>query len=215
VQFRYNRKKKSKSEGVWRMTGLDKMVNQILEEANNCAGAKIEEAKIQAEEILKQGRLEAEKEAEKIRQQSATDLKNYQERAKSSADLRRRTLLLQEKQAMIARVLDKAYTRFCSGTREEYFQVMLSILGKYVTPQEGILYFSDEDLKNLPAGYEEKIQQIAKEKGGSISISKESRKIEKGFILAYGGIEENCSFKALFDSRRDELQDKIQEILFS
>ena len=29
--------------------------------------------------------------------------------------------------------------------------------------------------------------------------------IEGGFVLAYGGIEENCTLRAMFDAKRDEL----------
>ena len=31
----------------------------------------------------------------------------------------------------------------------------------------------------------------AKEKGGALKLAKESRQIENGFILVYGGVEEN------------------------
>ena len=54
----------------------------------------------------------------------------------------------------------------------------------------------------------------AAEKGGSLVLSKEQKAIEDGFILVYGGIEENCTLKALLDAKKDELQDKVNEILF-
>ena len=39
--------------------------------------------------------------------------------------------------------------------------------------------------------------------------------MDGGFILCYGGIEENCSFDAIFDSAREHLQDAVQRILFA
>ena len=33
-------------------------------------------------------------------------------------------------------------------------------------------------------------------------ISEEARKIDGGFILVYGGIEENCTIKAVFDDEK-------------
>ena len=30
----------------------------------------------------------------------------------------------------------------------------------------------------------------------------------------WGGVEENCTLKALFDVKKDQLQDKVNEILF-
>ena len=62
---------------------------------------------------------------------------------------------------------------------------------------------------------EEEIAAIAAAKGGKLIVSKEERNIQGGFVLIYGGIEENCTFKAMFDSRRGELSDKVHALLFS
>ena len=43
---------------------------------------------------------------------------------------------------------------------------------------------------------------------------KEPRPIEDGFVLVYGGIEENCTFRALMDAKKDQLQDTVNQILF-
>ena len=37
----------------------------------------------------------------------------------------------------------------------------------------------------------------------------------RGFILIYGGIEENCSIDAMFAEKRDELLDQVRKILFA
>ena len=57
-------------------------------------------------------------------------------------------------------------------------------------------------------------ERTAKEKGGSLTLGKEPGKIEDGFLLVYGGVEENCTLKALMDAKKDSLQDKVNEILF-
>ena len=46
-------------------------------------------------------------------------------------------------------------------------------------------------------------------------VSKEGKNIENGFVLVYGGIEENCTLRAMFDAKRDELSDKVHRMLFS
>ena len=63
---------------------------------------------------------------------------------------------------------------------------------------------------DLPA----KIEKTAQEKGGSLVLKKEPREIDGGFVLVYGGVEENCSAGALFASQRDELADKVHAMLF-
>ena len=37
--------------------------------------------------------------------------------------------------------------------------------------------------------------------------------MDGGFVLTYGGIEENCTIKALFDAKREELSDKVNRQL--
>ncbi len=140
---------------------------------------------------------------------------SYKERVTSSNDLQRRTKILAAKQEMIAAVLDKAYSSVERMEKGEYFAMLLKMLDKYAEPQEGEIFFSPADLAKLPKGFAGKAEEAAKKKGGSLKISKEGRNIENGFILAYGGIEENCTLRAMFDAKRDELSDKVYRILFS
>ena len=35
-----------------------------------------------------------------------------------------------------------------------------------------------------------------------------------GFLLVYGGIEENCTLKAVFSAKREELSDQVNRMLF-
>ena len=67
----------------------------------------------------------------------------------------------------------------------------------------------------MPAGFETEIQETAKSKGGTLTLSKEPKEMTGGFILVYGGIEENCTMKAMFDARRDELSDHVHGLLFA
>ena len=66
----------------------------------------------------------------------------------------------------------------------------------------------------MPLDYEKEILKAAAEAGGSLQLMKEPRPIEDGFVLVYGGIEENCTFRALLDAKKDELQDTVHRILF-
>lgn len=197
------------------MTGLDKMINQILDEANNSANKILEDARAGAEDIMNKAREEAGALQKDMEKRSEADIRNYKERVASSADLQRRTSLLEAKQEMISAVVDKAYGVFVSKSGEEYFQVIREMLKKFVLPQDGEIYFSKKDLDQMPADFEKEIQEIAASAGGSLKLSKEAKELDGGFILAYGGIEENCSFKALFASRKDDLQDQVQRVLFS
>ncbi|MDO5590887.1 MAG: V-type ATP synthase subunit E family protein [Lachnospiraceae bacterium] len=197
------------------MTGLEKIKSQILDEAKAAADSKVAEAKEQAGEIVAQAEAEAKKISETIAKKSELEAANYRERITSSIDLQRRTHLLEAKQEMIKEVLDKAYQSLESMNEEEYFGVLLKLLAKYTLPQDGEIFFSAEDLQRMSDDFKNAVDKTAREKGGSLIISKEERKIENGFVLAYGGIEENCTLQAIFDAKKDELSDKVSHILFA
>ena len=61
--------------------------------------------------------------------------------------------------------------------------------------------------------FEKKINEAAEAKGGQLSICRKSAKIDNGFILVYGDIEENCSLKAIFDAKHDELTDLVHRVI--
>lgn len=196
------------------MTGLDKMKSQILDEARAAADEKLEKARSQAEEIVSQAQSEAAKTSESISQKSAAEVANYKERVASSIDLQRRTKILAAKQEIIAEVLDKAYASLKDMADDEYFAMLKKMAEKYVLPQDGEIFFSPADMERMPSGFEAEVKALAKEKGGSLEFSKVGRNIENGFVLAYGGIDENCTLKAMFDAKKDELSDKVHQILF-
>lgn len=197
------------------MTGLDKMKSQILDEAKAAADGKIAEAKAQAEELIRSANEEAARLAEGISRKSENDVANYNERLASAIDLQKRTKILAAKQDVIAGVLGKAHEKIDSMEAGEYFSMLLKMVEKYALPQDGEICFSAADLGRLPEGFEAEADKIARGKGGSLKLSGESKNIKNGFILVYGGIEENCTIDAMFDARRDELSDIVQRLLFS
>lgn len=197
------------------MTGLEKMQSQILEEARKNADEILKQAEMEGAEIREEAKNRAQAECARILEKSRIEVKNTEERAVSSCALQRRKVLLETKQEIIAQVLEKAYETLTEADEETYFQIIRKMLKKYASGQEGEICFSQRDMERMPKGFEEEIQAIAREKGGLLTLSKETREISGGFVLLYGGIEENCSFQAMFNSRKDELSDKVHEILFS
>lgn len=197
------------------MTGLEKMQSQILSEAESSAKEILDQAKKEAEGIVEEARKRAEAECRRISEKSEVEVKGLEERAVSSSDLQRRKELLQAKQEVISQMLDQAYESLLCADEKDYFDMLRKMLRKFVLPQEGEICFSKEDLERMPKGFQEEIQAIAKEKGGALALSEEVRSVRGGFVLIYGGIEENCTFRAMFNSKKDELSDKVHALLFS
>jgi V/A-type H+-transporting ATPase subunit E len=197
------------------MTGLDKILSRIQSEAQSLADEKIAEAHRQAEEIIRDMENRGRAECDRLSQESSSDAAGLIARAESAAALQKRRAILSAKLQMIGDIIQKAKDTILSLPQEEYFNQLLKMASKYALPQNGQIVFSQKDRDRLPAGFDQKLNKAAAAKGGSLAVSDETRPIDGGFVIVYGEIEENCSITALFDDRRDTLQDKVHELLFS
>jgi V/A-type H+-transporting ATPase subunit E len=196
------------------MSGLDRILNQIEEEAKASADAILSQAKEQAAEILAEADAQVETvEAEAKTRQTAAE-EDILKKASSAAQMSRKQQLLAAKQDVITRILEQAKATMLALPDEEYFAVITKMLDEFVLGDEGEILFNKKDLGRLPAGYEKVIAKASVNKGGSLTLSKETRPIDGGFVLVYGGIEENCSFEAIFASEKESLRDKIHSVLF-
>lgn len=197
------------------MTGLDKILSQIQHEAEEAAASVLAKAKNEAADIKSAAIAKGKAESEIIAQQSKSAVEDVLARAASAAALQKRKAILTAKQQIISDTITKAQQSLYQLPQEQYFGIILKMAEKFTLPQEGEILFSAADLKRLPEGFETTLNNAIKAKGASLKISSNPRNIDGGFILAYGGVEENCSFEALFSSAHDSLQDKVHQLLFS
>lgn len=197
------------------MSGLDKMKAQILEEAQRSAKEILEQARAEAETLEKEAKVQAQKEAEVLIAQAKARAEESVKRQASSADMRKRKAVLEAKQEVIGEVLAEAKEAVGQMEDSDYFAMLERILEKYVLPEAGDICFSEKDRKRMPQGYLDKVFKLAERKGGSLKLSEKAPEgMDGGFLLSYGGVEENCTIKALFDAKREELSDKVNRQLF-
>lgn len=196
------------------MTGLEKITNRILEDAGRQAGEIRAAAEAEAEEILRETRDSLEKMREEADESLQLEQKNRRARAESSAALKKRQMLLAAKQEMISGLIEKARETLLNMEDREYFALIEKMAECFLLSGEGEICFSEKDLGRLPKDFEDTLQKAAGKKGGTIKLSQHPFSISGGFVLVYGGVEENCSFEALFAARRDELSDKVSGLLF-
>lgn len=196
------------------MTGLDTIVEQILQEAQKEAEEIKAQAARNADSIIANAKKTVDKMNEDTGEKVAQAEKSGSFRAKSSSELKKRQAILAAKQIIIGNMLDKAYDAMVALPDEEYFRVIIRCLEKSVQPKNGEICFSRKDRKRLTPQTEKQIEQIAAAHGGSLKVSDGNCDIDGGFVLIYGGIEENCSFRAMLDANREHLADKVNELLF-
>lgn len=195
------------------MTGLSNILEEITQEAEKTASVILQNANDKSSEIIKAAKEEASNSAKEIEKHGTQACKNIKDRGISSAQLHKRQSLLNEKQKIISSVLDKAHNSLLDCPVENYFEYILKMVQKYSTDSDGEIIFNKRDKERLPQDFENRLAQAAT--GGKLTISTETRDIDGGFVLSYGGIEENCSFKAMFEGNQEELQDKVHCLLFS
>ena len=191
------------------------MLDMILSEGKEKAEAILREAQAEAEKIRKTAEEEAGQALQAAEVNAAAAKEKIAGRYASLADANVRQAFLTARRETIAGVIEKAKEKALSLPDDAYFASFEKMLAGKITGKDGILYLSEKDLARMPASFAEKAKAMAAEKGGSLVISEETRPIDGGFILAYGGIEENCSVGALFEERADWLTDTVRSILFS
>ena len=197
------------------MAGLDKMISQILEDASREASVITKKAQEEADAILAKAEEEIKKMESDSKEKQMAMKKSQEERTLSSSQLKKRQTILLAKQQIISDMIGSAYEELLSLNDDAYFVMIEKMLQKFVLAKAGQIYFSEKDLKRMPSGFEAKIEEIASKNSGSLTLVKEGKDVDGGFILVYGGVEENCTFKALLNAKRDELADKVQRLLFS
>ena len=196
------------------MSGLDKMKARILEEAESSARDILDRAGEEADRILREAGTAADAAAAEIAAGAVRDSLERKRRAGAAADMQRKQAVLAAKQEMIREVLREAYEEILGLEAERYFGLMEKLLREYVLPEEGEICFNSRDLERMPEGFSGRIRTIAAEAGGSLTLSETPLDTDGGFLLVYGGIEENCTLKAVFSTRREELSDQVNRMLF-
>ncbi|MCR5309311.1 MAG: hypothetical protein K6E21_04290 [Bacilli bacterium] len=197
------------------MTGLEKILKSISDESERLASKIIEEANEQAQEILAQGKKEADDRAAELIKKAGDESKVIIEKAMNAAKIEKKKRILEAKQNHIKNLIEEAKISILRLPDEDYFTVILKMVEKFASSNSGEIVFSAKDQGRLTEDFLNKLNRIVKFKGGTLEVSKETRDFDGGFILVYGGIEENCSINALFENASDDLCDSFNKLLFT
>ena len=118
-------------------------------------------------------------------------------------------------QQLIREIIQSAKDSLLELDDGAYFRLIFQMAAKFALPQQGKLILNEKDLGRAPKDFNAQLEAAVKAiPGAALSLSDSTRPIDGGFVLDYDGIEENCSFDALFYSSQEDLQDKVQELLF-
>lgn len=192
------------------MTGLDNIIESVLEEAKLAAKKTIDEASSEAETRISQAKKQAEEMKANAEIQAKTKAQSILERGKSTSQRKIRQILLERKQALIRDTVEKAYQQLLNMSAEEYHAFVLKRLENLPEEIEGKLQFVPRNGEIV----DKLLKKDLKKLHPGLEIMQEPLEEDGGFILTIGQIEENGTFRALLEENIDSIRDQANILLF-
>ena len=171
---------------------------------------------LQASNIIASAKKEADAKRAVILEKAKKEAQEVKKRLKSVAELEARKRKLQAKQELVEEAFKKTLEKLNSLSDKEYEQIISQMLINSVESGSEEIILSPRDKKRLSPNFVEEINKklVAKGIKGSLSLSKESRDINGGFVLKSGDIETNSSFEALIRAKREEIEPEVIKVMF-
>ena len=190
-------------------TGLDRIIEQILADAEAKAAEQVAAAEEEAKKTLADAAVEAEQKANVLLADSEKVGADIKARAASTAEFTRRRTVLAAKQNAIRDVIAAAQKELHDLPDDEYFSVLLKLAQKNALPGDAEMQLNEKDLARMPQDFSAQLKMAVP--GTNITTP---CNIPDGFLLVYGGIDVNCAFASLFEAAGDTLQDLAGGMLF-
>ena len=196
------------------MTGLDTIIEEIITEARGEAELILAEARSKAEEIKTQALEQAAGRSALIEADTDKRIIDLTARRKTGFALRRRQTELEARQTALSDTLSAARQALMNQRKDAYFAFVIKSAVAQAETGEGILFFNARDRERMPKNFQN-LLNMALPEDKKLTVSETAARIDGGFILKYGDLEENCSFAAIFRQRHDEFIDLIRGLLFA
>lgn len=220
------------------MNGLDKITDRIIADAKEKARQILEDAQTDCRSAAKEYADRAEAIRNRIADRTMREGEELIARAKSSAAMTRRDILIASKAKMLDRTFEAAKAQICDTDYGKYRELLVALLSCALIEQakseqlsmelgdEVEEFDTFEVLLNehdrarfgtslLDSARKVTERRIGTERVEKLRLSEEVACIEGGLILRYGSVETNCSISALLAEMRRELEPKISALLFS
>lgn len=198
------------------MSNLENLTSKIIADANEKATGIINDAKVKEKELIAKKKEEAEKLAKSIIEKANLEGKNLFDRAISKSELKVRNEKLVAKQQIIDRAFDEAIKELNNMSSEDYLNYIRNNLKSIKLQGHEEIIVSENDKDKIGEEFIKELNRtIAKDvEAANIILSKKTRQMNGGFILARSGIEFNYSYDALVNSLRYEIENEVAMMLF-
>lgn len=195
------------------MTGIEKIIAKINEDAEVEYRRIVDEASAQADVILRDAADAARSNAASVLADAEDERAEIERRAMSMAGLEVRKMRLETKQKLLQRAFDEALAKL-TGLPEAESEKLLVSLATGAAEDGAELIFSPADREKYGARVVAAVNRALAARGASVTLSDQTRNIPGGVIVLNGRVEINCAFDALLGDRREDLTAGIAKILF-
>ena len=195
------------------MTGIEKIVAKIHEDAVEDSRRIVEEADKQADRLLSEAAAAARASAAEVIRAAEEEREEIERRAVSMAGLEVRKMRLELKQKLLQQAFDQAFSQLISLPETDY-ETFLTALVSSAAENGAELVFSAKDREKYGAAVVSGVNTLTKKRGITVSLSEETRDIPGGVIICNGRVEINCAFDTLIRDQREALAAETAKILF-
>ena len=219
------------------MTGLEKITERILTDARERARGILEDAQEDCRRMAAEYAERADKIREKITDRAMQEGEDLIARARSSAAMTRRNILLAAKGRILDETFEAAKSEICATDYGKYRELLVALLScalmeQAKNEQQSMemgdevaafdtfeVFMNEKDRERFGSYVIEGARKVTERRIGServakLRLSETPADIEGGLIVRYGDVETNCSIAALLAQMRRDLEGKIAAVLF-
>lgn len=193
------------------MSGLDKILDQIIADAKAKAESIIDDTKDRSSSMIEKMTAEAERQGALQIEAARGEAQAALERNRSAAELQSKRSILRERNHIIDEVLEDVKKTIVSLPDAEYFSILRNFILSHSHREPAVIVLNKRDLLRLPKGFQSSLSTELKE---PVSISETPGDFDAGCILVYGPVEYNGTLSALVNEKKDELRDLLNKELF-
>ena len=182
------------------MSNLDKLVAEILQQAQKEANRMLTKAKTENSEFSEKENKKVQKEVEAINDKAAEEAQALKERVISNANLKSRDMILQAKEELVEDVLERVLERLKNIDTKKYLKFVENILKNLNLSKNAELIVT----KDMRLALGDKILDY--------KISDQT--VESGCSIKDGNLIYNNEFSNLIEFNREELEREILNKIF-
>jgi V/A-type H+-transporting ATPase subunit E len=194
---------------------IEDIIKKIETDSEEKANSRKAEAEAEAKKILDRAREEAKEKRCAILKKGEEEAERIRRRTLQIADLEVRKIILSAKRQVISDVFEQVRNRLEELKNYQDLVGKMLLAGAETGEEEVMISARDND--RIDQKFIDSINTKLPKQGkkGALKLAKETIPITGGFVLRRGKVEIDNSFGSLIKSRKDELEIKVAEILFS